>query len=398
MVSVADTQTLVPSPEYRQYEDQAKDLDENTARISNLTRALKRRGIYDQAVKELKRLATAGDNQFVPVPNYAELVAKGGLKNAFETEDITMIAVVLKELYVQRGQLIQGIYEITGIADIMRGASDPNETLGAQKLKAQFGSNRLKKRQRAVQKWIRDLYKLKAEIIAEHFEPQILQEMTGMQIDAQVMQLLRSDKLRSYRIDIETDSTVFEDAEAEKQGTTEMLTAVATFLEKAVPTVQATPALAPLAFEMLAVGVRSYKEGKKIEDVVEQTRTLLEQSAQQPKPPSPEQQKAQAEQQQQQMDMQAAQQKHQLEIQKMQAEMAAEQQAQRAELQFLYDKLGIQRQEMQMKLAASQQQAALAAERGEQEHEFGLETLVAKHEAGLEMMDAKAKAPKPLAN
>jgi len=33
----------------------------------------------------------------------------------------------------------QTIYEICGIADIMRGDSDPRETLGAQKIKAQFG-------------------------------------------------------------------------------------------------------------------------------------------------------------------------------------------------------------------------------------------------------------------
>jgi hypothetical protein len=124
----------------------------------------------------------------------------------------------LIDLYKQRDMLVQAIYEVTGIADIMRGSSDPNETLGAQQLKAQFGSSRMKRRQRAIQKWIRDIYKIKAEIIAEHFEPQVLQDMTGDEITPEIMQLLRSDKLRSYRIDIETDSTIFEDAEGEKKG------------------------------------------------------------------------------------------------------------------------------------------------------------------------------------
>ena len=204
-----------------------------------------------------------------------------------------MLSAVLKELYVQRDQLIQGIYEVTGIADIMRGASDPNETLGAQKLKAQFGSTRLKKRQRAVQKWIRDLYKLKAEIMAEHFEPDVLSQMTGQQVTPEVVELLRTDKLRSYRIDIETDSTVFEDAEAEKVATVEMLTAVAGFIEKGLPAVQATPQLAPLMFEMLGVGVRAFKEGRKLEDILNQTAEQIAQAAQQPKP-DPEAQKAEA--------------------------------------------------------------------------------------------------------
>jgi hypothetical protein len=78
--------------------------------------------------------------------------------------------MVLKELYHQRDMLVQAIWEVMGIADVMRGVSNPNETLGAQELKANFGGNRLKKRQRAIQKWIRNAYKLKAEILAEHFD------------------------------------------------------------------------------------------------------------------------------------------------------------------------------------------------------------------------------------
>lgn len=285
--SVEDTETLVPRPEYFEYRDQAEDLDEIVGRISRLTRALKRRGVYDQAVKELKRLATAGDNQFIPVENWAALTTKGGLQTAFQTEDISMIAVVLKELYAQRDMLVQSIYELTGIADIMRGSSDPNETLGAQQLKAQFGSSRIKRRQRAVQKWVRDIYKLKAEIMAEHFEPQVLQEMTGLQITPEVMQILRSDKLRAYRIDIETDSTVFEDEATVKQQTTEVMAAVGQFLREAIPAAQAAPEMVPLLFEMLEVGVRQFKRGRALEDVIEQTKNALTQKAQQPPPPDP---------------------------------------------------------------------------------------------------------------
>lgn len=294
LISFGDTATLVPTPEFHTYRDQADDLDECVQRISRLTRALKRRGVYNKVVKELARLKNANDNEFIPVDDWAALQSRGGLKGAFEAEDISIIAEVLKELYIQRDQLIQGIYEVTGIADIMRGSSDPNETLGAQQLKAQFGSTRMKRRQRAVQKWIRDLYKLKAEIIAEHFEPSVLQEMTGQQIAPEVIDLLRSDKMRSYRIDIETDSTIFEDAEQEKQQTVEMLTGVAALLEKGLPVVQEAPMLGPLLFEMISIGLRSFKQGKQLEDIIEQTKDALAQAAQQPKPPTPEAQVADA--------------------------------------------------------------------------------------------------------
>lgn len=288
--AIADTETMVPTPEFNIYRDQADDLDELVSRISRLTKALKRRGVYDKAIKELARLSNASDNEFVPVEDWTTLSGKGGLEKVFETEDISMIAVVLKELYVQRDMLVQAIWEVLGIADIMRGVSDPGETLGAQELKAQFGGNRLRKRQRAVQKWIRDTYKLKAEIIAEHFEPQVLAEMTGIQqIDPQVIELLRSDKLRAYRIDIETDSTILEDDQAHKQAILELITGVATLIQQALPAIQQEPLLAPLMFELLGLGVRSVKEGRRIEEVIEQTQQAImqkiSQAMQNPQPP-----------------------------------------------------------------------------------------------------------------
>lgn len=416
--SVEDTETLVPRPEYFEYRDQAEDLDEIVGRISRLTRALKRRGVYNQAVKELKGLARAGDNQFIPVENWQALSMKGGLDGGFLTEDISQIAVVLKELYVQRDMLVQAIYELTGIADIMRGSSDPNETLGAQELKAQFGSTRIKRRQRAVQKWIRDLYKLKAEIIAEHFEPQVLQEMTGIEVKPEIMQILRSDKMRGYRIDIETDSTVFEDEANVKQQTSEALTAIGGFFREALPAVQASPELAPLAFEMVGMAARNLKKGRELEDIIEQTKEAIMQkvqaAAQNPQP-SPEQQKAEGEKQKMQMQLQMDQQKAQMEAQQAQEQHALDIQAKQEELAFKREELALKRQELEMKMqmqaqqmqmdaAAAQQDMALQGEQrsmelehSEREHELGMEATESKHEMGLEMMAEKAKQQKAAA-
>jgi hypothetical protein len=437
--------TFVPRPEFSVYQDQADGLDEIEARIDKLTRALRRRGVYDATFKELGRLAKAADNEFVPVKNYAELSQKGGLAAAFQAEDIKSLAEVLGQLHEQRDLRIQTIYEVTGIADIMRGSTDPRETLGAQKIKAQFGGNRLKKRQDQVQKWIRDTLRIKSEIIAEHFEPQKLAEMTGfqyvpaaqmqvMQMQAQqaqqsgqpappmpdmddlitdeMVQILRDDKLRSYRVDIETDSTVFEDAEAEKAGVVEMITAASQFVEKWLPVIQAQPAMLDLAFEMLSFALRRFKMGRSLEDVIDQTKMKLQEAAQKPAPPDPkvqaEQAKAQAAQQKSQMDMQAAQAKHQMDLQKMQAEM----EMQRAELQIMQEKMGLEREQMAMEAQAKQQQMAMdqqaqqadmamreremamGAESAEHQHRLGMEAMDHKHETGLEMMAEKAKQAK----
>lgn len=384
--SIAGNDTYIPTPWFEQYSDQADDLDEITDRISKLTKALRRRGIYDATVKELRRLAKAGDNEFIPTDNFSAFAAGGGLKGSFQTEDLKPIADALLGLYQQRDQLIQSIYEVTGISDIMRGSTDADETLGAQKLKAQFGSARIKTAQREVQRWIRDTLRIKAELLAEHFEPPALLAMSGMELETEVerqtrlaqeqmqkaqaydqavmaaMQqgqpappppqpdpppdprtteptidavvgVLRSDHLRGYQIDIETDSTVFEDAEQEKASRTELLTAMSGFMQQWLPVVQAGgPPMMKLGFEMLEFGVRGFKSGRQLEEALDECREALEEQAEaqanQPPPPDPQVEgekiklettkiKAQADVQKTQMDMQKATTEHQMDMEKL---------------------------------------------------------------------------------
>ena len=387
--------TVIPEPEFHVYSDQADDLDEITDRISKLTKALKRRGVYDASVKELARLSNAADNQFIPVENYTALATKGGLQAAFQNEDIKPIADVLLQLYTQRDSLIQAIWEICGIGDIQRGNSDPNETLGAQQLKAQFGSQRLMRRQRAVQRWVRDLLKLKAEIIAEHFEPQILMQMTGMQPQPQqppqpgqppqpdplmqAFELLRSDKMRGYRIDIETDSTVFEDAEAEKKSRNEMLQGVTGFVQGWAPLVAEQPLLAPTFFEFMKHGIGGFKSTRALDDAIEQLaeqyKAQQAQAAQEPAKPSPEEQAIQAEQQKAQAELQVKQQELQMKAQGEQVKAQMDQQREEQKLQFEREKHEQQMQFEREKHANDMQmrQGEMAMKREEMDQQASLQ-------------------------
>ena len=448
--AITANDTFIPRPEFECYRDQADGLDEIEGRIDRLTRALKRRGVYDATITELKRLAKAADNEFIPVKNYADLTTKGGLAAAFQSEDLSIIAQVLSELHTQRDLRVQTIYEVVGIADIMRGSTDPRETLGAQKIKAQFGGNRLKKRQDKVQKWIRNTLRLKAEIIAEHFEPQKLAEMTGFtwepmppasplpppaasmpmgspsgatqqgmppsmpqgmpgqmppvngmptsmpgipigqgvptngmpsgqlppeppsvegKITPEMIAILRNDKLRSYRIDIETDSTVFEDAEAEKTARTELLKSLSEFVGAWMPIVQVQPKLLPLAFELLAFGVRGFKAGRQIEESIEQAKLQLEEAAKQPPPPSPEQQKIEADKQAMAAKLQADQQKQQGDLAMQQAKLEMEAQDRAQQLQFEQQKheqeMAFEREKHQMEMACKEREMAMTQQENE---------------------------------
>ncbi len=95
---------------------------------------------------------------------------------------IEQAANVIVVLNTQREACKAVIYEITGIADIMRGASDSQETYGAQKIKTQWGTQRLKKMQAEFKRYARDIVRLKAQVIANKFQLETLIEMTGLQL------------------------------------------------------------------------------------------------------------------------------------------------------------------------------------------------------------------------
>ena len=292
LVAVRTNNTNVPIPEFTLYQDQADELDRITTRITNLIEGLKRRGVYDASVPELSHLAEAGDNDFIPSENFASLAQKGGLANVFQQEDITPISTVLQGLYTQRQQILETIYEVTGISDLIRGSTKASETATAQQLKARFGSMRMRKRQEELETYIRDLFRIKAEIIAEHYEPEILQALTGLQVTPEMLQIMRDDKLRGYTIDVETDSTVFMDEEEEKRTRIEFLQTMGSYLERAISISNANPMLTPIAFQSLRFLVGAWKIGRDFEDTIDATEAQLMQQAQQamqaPPQPSPE--------------------------------------------------------------------------------------------------------------
>jgi len=298
LIAVRTNNTSVPVPEFTLYQDQADELDRVTSRITHLIEGLKRRGVYDSSVPELANLATAGDNDFVPSENFSSLAQKGGLSVVFQTEDISQISTVLQGLYTQRAQVLQIIYEVTGISDIIRGGgTKASESATAQQLKAQYGSMRLRLRQDAIQKYIRDLFRIKAELIAENYEPEILERITGMEVTDEMLQIMRNDKTRHYQIDVETDSTVFADEEEMKRTRVEFANVMGGYLVQAIEATRNAPELTPIAFEILKFVSGAWKIGRNFEDVIDQTESQVMQQLQamqqQPPQPDPEERIAQ---------------------------------------------------------------------------------------------------------
>ena len=179
--------TIIPIPDVLFYKDQLEEINDTTARIAALTDAVKVRGfipggsasITDAIENAIQ--ATTNNALLIQIPNWAAM-GNGSPKDMVMWWPLDQIAIVIKELIELRKQLIQDVYEITGLSDIMRGSSVASETLGAQKLKSQYGSVRIRDRQNEMTRVARDTIRITCEIIAENYTTKQVNELAQMQL------------------------------------------------------------------------------------------------------------------------------------------------------------------------------------------------------------------------
>lgn len=359
LLATTTTDTRVPVPDYHEYQDQAEELDTLSARIERLQRSLKVFGLYPgDEKKTLAQLVNDDtENLLIPVADWQGLIDKGGMEGVIQWFPIKEIAEALIQLYNARDRAKQVLYEITGIADIIRGATAPEETATAQQIKTQFATLRLSERQKMVARFARDTIRLVADLIGTHFSEKTISLMTGypqllplpqvpappqmppelalppttatmighnggppmppappspavqafqqamqayqqaqqqlqatqaenarrqQQFEAAV-QLLREDVHADFRIDIEADSTIQVDENAEKQARTEFLQQMVPLLEQVIPLAQGVPPMAALAKEIVLFAARAFKTGRTLEEALEAAFDAIAQMPQNPK-------------------------------------------------------------------------------------------------------------------
>lgn len=341
--------SLVPVPDARQCKKLYDLLDNIEAKIGALTEDLRVSGIYDASMEEIGRLAKS--DKLIPVRNYLALKQSGGLKEAIEFWPLDHVVSALSVLYEQKENTKNDIYEITGWADIMRGASDPNETAAAQQLKGRFASIRLTDSQQDVQRFCRDLIALMGEIIAEQYEPQTLMAMTGLEFIEgatpeekqlnyiKAVELLRGEPTRRFRIDIQTDSTLAMNEALDQQARADFMQSLVGALQTVGPLFEQMPQFVPVLGEAINFVARTYKAGRAMEGAIEQaieaTKQQIAAQSEQPPQPDPKQ-----------MEIQA---KMELEQFKAQQEMALQQQKANHEMTLAQAKAQLQQEQAQLK-------------------------------------------------
>ena len=453
LLATTTTDKRVPVPDFTEYQDQANELDTLTSRIDRLTRAMKVSGVYAGAEKQaLQQLIDEGtENRLIPVEDWAAFMGKGGLSEIIQWVPIKQIADTLIQLYDARDRVKQMLYEVTGIGDIMRGQTSPNETMGAQQLKANFSTRRIVPQQRAVARFARDLIRIMAAVVANQFSGQTISQITGYpqlapvpqlppappsmipaphpmgappqagmapsaagpgptgappvgvagggapmpsnvvpmpgmappqmvpnpafaqwqqaqqqmqavqqanaqkqdQFDAAVA-LIQKDGVHGFRLDIEADSTIAPDEQAEKQARTEFLQQMIPLLQQVVPIAQGNPPLAVLAKEMTLFAVRGFRVARPLEESIEGAFDAIAKM-----PPNPKvsgDQKPQGQGQNPQVEQ------AKIAAQVHDTQMQAQTDAQSAQLKAQTDQLAIAQKEQQAQLQFQAAQLRAAAE------------------------------------
>lgn len=335
------TGSLIPVPDYAYYQGQCEEIDILTKRINKLSDQLRLKIFYpsgDGSVSPAieKAMRPENDTVMVPIPEWAAFTDKGG-SNAIITLPIDEVQKVITACIENRKQLIEDVYQITGISDIVRGDTEASETATAQRIKSQWGSIRIRDRQTELARFSRDIVRIAGEIICNQFQPETLMLMSGMELPTamqkqqaqmqaqqaqamyqqataraqmmgqqpspapqpppgfdkmmqtptidEVVALLRNDNIRGFRIDIETDSTIEPDETASQERILKFAEVVGGFIEQAGPVAQVQPMLIPVMGEVLLTVVRNFRAGRQLESTLEQAVSQLTASAMAPKPP-----------------------------------------------------------------------------------------------------------------
>lgn len=317
LYSIKTSNTLVPIPEYTLYQSQANEINQLSYRITDIIKSCKYMGVYDAGEPKIQQMLDSRDSEFVAITS--NRMKEGGIEAIIDVIDNSQLAHTLEQLYAEREQAKEIIYEITGISDIIRGESKASETATAQNIKASYAGLRLRDRRDNINTFVVEILRIKAEIICRFFSPKELEDMSGIKLDysqdqlpppppqppqipgmalspqtmmaaqqaqlqyqmvmkaemqkrqeaQQVLAVIKSDVLRNYKIDVESDSTILPDMNAESQKRAATVGAITQFLTAAAPLVMQGVLPMETAKALLLFALQPAKVSRELEDALE---------------------------------------------------------------------------------------------------------------------------------
>jgi hypothetical protein len=340
MLANATTDKLLPRPDFAVAQDLYNEIDTVSTRITLLERAIRVAGVYNKASGEVRRLLSEStSNELIPVDNWGLFAEKGGISGQIDWLPLDQIVGALTSLRDYRRELMDALYQITGMSDIMRGQASGPATATEQSIKAKFGSVRIQSLQDEFARFASDVQKLKAEIVSKHFDAQTILERSNIeftpdaQLAPQAVELLKS-KLHCYRVEVKPENVSLTDFAALKAERMEVIQGISMFLSAMTPMVQAQPASMPFLLQMLQAGVAGMRGSSTMEGILDAAIAAAQQQAAQPQQQAPDS-KLQAQMMKGQQDLQKIDKELQADLIRTQAEVQAD--GQREQNQMMWN-------------------------------------------------------------
>lgn len=400
----ADPDSVIPVSDYSHVKDQILEVERLTTRIHAVTQAIRTNSLYDATLGNQVEMLMTGDLKLIPVTNWPSYKQRGGLANGIESMNIEPYINALNILQGARQNALQQLYETLKVSDLLRGTSEQYKSATANRLENQWSSMGLIVRQNMFAKFVSDSISNLATIIAEVFEPETIfdvadadalieptlppppppppapepmpQDETGMmppmpemappmpppydpleeidRVKGQILEILRDDKKRSYRIQIATDSMMAIDQQQQQQEATMLIQTAGSFFDQMRGLIDQYPPLIDFSISLFQNMIKRYKGGKEIDGLFTKALTQIgeiakakEEAAKQPPPPDPVMQEMQAR-------MQIAQIESQARLQVTQMEM--QDKSTKNQLSYQDQQLKMQRDQLEAQLKVQDQQ------------------------------------------
>ena len=250
---------LIPKPDYDYIQAFDEEINRLQERRRGLLEAMKASGAYDSGLPELGDMLELEDGQYSPISQLSQrLSTVGGPDGIIYHLPLAEKMAAIQSITEQITLLRQQIDEILGISDITRGVTNAHETLGAQEIKGRWVGIRLTRKRDQVQYTTREMFRIMGQLLSTHYTPENLKRLTQIEATPQTVQLLQSDLMMDFAIDIEAESTVAKDEFRERETRQEMMAALGAYAQAVMPMVQQGALPADVSSSVLMAALQPY--------------------------------------------------------------------------------------------------------------------------------------------
>lgn len=173
---------LTPRPDIRYYEQRAEECEIASTKMREILNIIAVAGLIPSSTAENFKELFSGKSQLIPVSSWISLLQKGNVSELVQWLPLQPMIQALQALEQIRVRARDAMFEASGVSDVMRAATDPNETLGAQEMKGRYSGMRLANQQRRMALFALDMLRIMVDMATGLFSTEFLAEICGMDL------------------------------------------------------------------------------------------------------------------------------------------------------------------------------------------------------------------------